>query len=177
MRAGKAYISSLGTTGLLIASSVMLLLVVGAFVAFDSWPTHAAVVPEEVEIADAPRPEVIRTQVDGSRAVTAQGVAISARGAAAARRASVSGVAEDRVLSALPAPSVGPRHLPDPPQPSGGARGGEPRANHPSSVELVPLPLGGDLIASLPASELPAGSATLDDIVKRADSAAPAGSR
>ena len=51
MRAGKAYISSLGTTGLLIASSLLLLAVVGAFVAFDRWPDSAAADPEVVAIA------------------------------------------------------------------------------------------------------------------------------
>jgi hypothetical protein len=42
LRAGKAYISSLGTTGLLVASSVILLVVVGALIAFDAWPTGAS---------------------------------------------------------------------------------------------------------------------------------------
>jgi uncharacterized membrane protein YgcG len=38
VKAGKAYISSLGTTGLLIVSSLLLLLVVGALFAYDRWP-------------------------------------------------------------------------------------------------------------------------------------------
>jgi hypothetical protein len=38
VKAGKAYISSLGTTGLLIASSVLLLVVVGTIFAYDRWP-------------------------------------------------------------------------------------------------------------------------------------------
>jgi len=42
VKAGKAYISSLGTTGLLVASSMLLLVVVGALVAFDRWPTGAS---------------------------------------------------------------------------------------------------------------------------------------
>jgi hypothetical protein len=38
MKATKAYIASLGTTGMLLASSLALLLVVSAIVAFNGWP-------------------------------------------------------------------------------------------------------------------------------------------
>jgi hypothetical protein len=38
MKATKAYIASLGTTGVLLASSISLLLVVGAIFAFNGWP-------------------------------------------------------------------------------------------------------------------------------------------
>ena len=38
MRATKAYIASLGTTGLLLAFSASLLLLVGTLFAFDAWP-------------------------------------------------------------------------------------------------------------------------------------------
>jgi hypothetical protein len=38
MKATKAYIASLGTTGMLLASSVALLLVVSAIVTFNGWP-------------------------------------------------------------------------------------------------------------------------------------------
>src|SRR5687768_1273252 len=38
MRATKAYIASLGTTGLLLAFSASLLVVVGALFAFNAWP-------------------------------------------------------------------------------------------------------------------------------------------
>jgi hypothetical protein len=38
MRASKAYIASLGTTGLLLAFSASLLLLVGTLFAFDAWP-------------------------------------------------------------------------------------------------------------------------------------------
>ena len=50
MRAGKAYISSLGTTGVLIASSLLLLAVVGAMLAFDRWPDNAAAETDVVAI-------------------------------------------------------------------------------------------------------------------------------
>src|SRR3954452_22136014 len=38
MRATRAYIASLGTTGVLVASSALLLVVVSALVAFNAWP-------------------------------------------------------------------------------------------------------------------------------------------
>src|SRR4051812_28079008 len=38
MKATRAYIASLGTTGVLLASSISLLLVVGAIFAFNGWP-------------------------------------------------------------------------------------------------------------------------------------------
>ena len=38
MRATKAYIASLGTTGLLLAFSASLLILVGTLFAFDAWP-------------------------------------------------------------------------------------------------------------------------------------------
>lgn len=58
MRAGKAYLSGLGTTGVLIASSLLLLVVVGAYFAYDSWPTSAV----------AESPVVAITGPDGGRA-------------------------------------------------------------------------------------------------------------
>jgi hypothetical protein len=59
MSARKAYISSLGTTGLLVAAALAMLIVVGALVAFDRWPTQAVAEAESVQIADD-GPEAIR---------------------------------------------------------------------------------------------------------------------
>jgi hypothetical protein len=42
MKATKAYIASLGTTGVLLGASLLMLAVVGAVVAFDGWPTGNA---------------------------------------------------------------------------------------------------------------------------------------
>jgi hypothetical protein len=50
MSARKAYISSLGTTGLLIASALAMLIVVGALVAFDRWPSQAVAEAESVPV-------------------------------------------------------------------------------------------------------------------------------
>ena len=50
MSARKAYISSLGTTGLLIAAALAMLVVVGALVAFDRWPSQAVAEAESVPV-------------------------------------------------------------------------------------------------------------------------------
>jgi hypothetical protein len=50
MSARKAYISSLGTTGLLIAAALAMLIVVGALVAFDRWPSQAVAEAESVPV-------------------------------------------------------------------------------------------------------------------------------
>ena len=39
MRATKAYIASLGTTGVLLGASILMLAVVSAVVAFNRWPS------------------------------------------------------------------------------------------------------------------------------------------
>src|SRR4051812_41570597 len=51
MSARKAYISSLGTTGLLIAAALAMLIVVGALGAFDRWPSQAVAEAESVPVA------------------------------------------------------------------------------------------------------------------------------
>ena len=170
MRAGKAYISSLGTTGLLIASSVILLLVVGAFVAFDSWPTQGAVVPEEVAIAAAPRPEVVRTRVTGLGASQLERRAPRASSGHAQSRAAGRGGPDRRVLATLPTPEVGPRHLSDPRPAANGAPPRDTSPTHPTSVPA--LPLVGQPIVPL-AAEVPA-SATLGDVADRVAGTTPA---
>jgi hypothetical protein len=71
MRARTAYISSLGITGLSIASSLSLLLVVGAIVAFDGWPTLRAETPTDMAIglirAPGAEPAVVRVGVRAAR--------------------------------------------------------------------------------------------------------------
>ena len=42
MSVNRAYITSLGTTAILVASSLLVLAVTSAIVAFDSWPGHSA---------------------------------------------------------------------------------------------------------------------------------------
>ena len=154
MRAGKAYISSLGTTGLLIASSLLLLAVVGAFVAFDRWPDHAAADTQVVPIAGAPpaaEPETAPARPAGDRASAAQRKRLERALVRAARPgAQVVGVqiaadadslatapAADPVVSDLPAPDAAASPAagrtppaapagPQPPAPATGARPGLP---------------------------------------------------
>src|SRR5215212_8276684 len=76
MSARKAYISSLGTTGLLIAAALAMLVVVGALVAFDRWPNQAVAEAEAVQIADdgphairdASKPRALAAKGNGGRA-------------------------------------------------------------------------------------------------------------
>ncbi len=76
MQARKAYISSLGTTGVLIASSLLLLAVVGALVAFDRWPNQASADPLTVQVARE-APDTVRRSAAGHSA--ARGAALPAR--------------------------------------------------------------------------------------------------
>lgn len=59
MRATKAYIASLGTTGVLLGAAILLLAVVSAVVAFDRWP-GAGVSPPAHTLVLAGRPAPIR---------------------------------------------------------------------------------------------------------------------
>ena len=59
MKATKAYIASLGTTGVLLGASILMLAVVSAVVAFDGWPNGR--VSTRVQTLDiSPNPEAGR---------------------------------------------------------------------------------------------------------------------
>jgi len=85
VKAGKAYISSLGTTGLLIASSVLLLLVVGTIVAYDRWPDDEPGRADDVAVDAGERIVRART-VSAERRRAARTRAVQRRRAAAAKR-------------------------------------------------------------------------------------------
>ena len=117
MKAGKAYISSLGTTGLLIASSVLLLLVVGTIVAYDRWPHYDDSKAEDVALNGADHAVRARTvaaerriraraRADRRRAAAAKRRSARTRGRAAGRhgRSGESAPAAEPVISDLPAP-------------------------------------------------------------------------
>ena len=122
MNAGKAYITSLGTTGLLIASSLLLLTVVGTIVAFDRWPAGSPYGSETVAIGGAGDARPAGGAAAGSRRARAErrravaerrAVARTrARGrTAAARRDDGAGTTPsvaDPVVSDLPAPQTDP---------------------------------------------------------------------
>lgn len=124
MKAGKAYITSLGTTGLLVASSVMLLVVVGALVAFDGWPSSEAHAPPEnvaIDGGDAERVVARRRIARERRAGVATDSRARTPSASSGGRAERSGSAraDDTgvVISPLPAPDTRPGG-------SGGGSGG-----------------------------------------------------
>lgn len=128
MRARTAYISSLGTTGVLIAAALAMLVLVGALVAFDRWPSHAVAEAETVPIADdgpaairraAAPSHVIAAAAEAAGPTPATSDSADAVGGAAARagrlesrfaapsapRSSARSGA-DPVVSALPAPDT-----------------------------------------------------------------------
>ena len=115
MRAGKAYITSLGTTAMLVASSVLLLVVVGALIAFDGWPSsNAYSTPETVAIGKGDPERVVakrrlarerraaELRRDRARDRRARGNRSRSRSDGGARDAG------DRVISDLPAPDSRP---------------------------------------------------------------------
>lgn len=84
MKATKAYIASLGTTGVLLAASILMLAIVSAVVAFDAWPGAGA--PGRVQtfvLAERPAPIRVSTHSNAAPAVPA---AHRAAAPAAARR-------------------------------------------------------------------------------------------
>jgi hypothetical protein len=76
MRATKAYIASLGTTGLLLAFSASLLVLVGTLFAFDAWPG--------ADIRDAVESVLVDDDEDGLRVAGPEQVALDAGPAAVA---------------------------------------------------------------------------------------------
>lgn len=128
MRARTAYISSLGTTGVLIAAALAMLVLVGALVAFDRWPSHAVAEAETVPIADD-GPAAIRRAAAPSHVIAAAAEAAGPTPAASGSADAVGGAAAragrlesrsaapsaprssarsgaDPVVSALPAPDT-----------------------------------------------------------------------
>src|SRR4051795_7399058 len=73
MKATKAYIASLGTTGVLLAASILMLAVVSAVVAFDRWPGANAATPLQTLVLTDKAPPI---------RVTASSTAASATSAA-----------------------------------------------------------------------------------------------
>jgi hypothetical protein len=93
MRATKAYIASLGTTGVLLGASILMLAVVSAVVAFDRWPNGnvSTRVPTLVLHESATPISVSATALRGAGA--AGRVVAAARGTAPAGRITIPRVA------------------------------------------------------------------------------------
>ena len=114
MKAGKAYITSIGTTGLLVASSVLLLIVVGALIAFDGWPSSDEYgPPESVAIGEADTQRVVaKRRIARALAAAAErrrdGAATSGARGGIGRDDGADTADDDRVISNLPAPDSRP---------------------------------------------------------------------
>jgi hypothetical protein len=168
MSARKAYISSLGTTGLLVAAALAMLIVVGALVAFDRWPNQAVAEAEAVQIADdgphairaasAAKPRALAATGNGRRAsrLSASRSATILRDAAAragrveqgsraATRAAPSGRVADPIVSDLPAPDTAP-DASAAPAPASAA--GTPTAPDAAKAPAIQLPSPGSITST-----------------------------
>ena len=71
MKATKAYIASLGTTGVLLGASLLMLAVVSAVVAFDRWPNgHVSARVQTLMLNDEPSRISVSAQATGASATT-----------------------------------------------------------------------------------------------------------
>lgn len=116
MKATKAYIASLGTTGVLLGASLLMLAVVSAVVAFDRWP--AGTVSSRVQ------PIVLKDQ-SAPIQVTANPAAAVRTGAGLPGAAARGVAGGGPLLQGLGAP---------------GAGGGAPGPNAPAGAPRLPLP-------------------------------------
>src|SRR3954453_9999965 len=90
MRATRAYIASLGTTGVLVASSALLLVVVSGLVAFNAWPGGDPIGGIKGLVVDKHEPSVqltgpARVAADAAPAAAAVGSGPAPGGATPAR--------------------------------------------------------------------------------------------
>jgi hypothetical protein len=91
MKATKAYIASLGTTGVLLGASLLMLAVVSAVVAFDRWPNgNVSTRVQTLVLTDKPAPISVSARVVTSRPAAA------ARTGSAATRSAASPVIRNR---------------------------------------------------------------------------------
>jgi hypothetical protein len=170
MRAGKAYLSSLGTTGVLLVCSLLLLAIVGSIVTYHRWPTGARADAPVVLIGGAhSQQELPRVQIQRVASVRTQPHRAGARRALPAMRATARGAApRGHIVSDLPAPAVtprGPRSIePAPstqPRPAASERG---RGNRTPQQEQPPLRTvtATLLVAAPPIGPLPEAPAAME---------------
>ena len=150
MRASRAYIAGVGTTGVLVASAVLLLAVVSTLVAFQGWPGTDLSDDVSSLVVDGPK----RLEVDRPVQVARN----AGPAAAAVADAPVPGTAASGVSPAVPAadissgpagrefpPTVGPEGTtpPDPNSPQDDSGGGTPTepVSEPGGLLLPDTPL------------------------------------
>jgi len=98
MKATKAYIASLGTTGVLLAAAVLMLAVVSAVVAFDRWPGAGVSTPVQTLVLNE-RPAAIRVS---ERSTAPSATPVPARALAGRRPVA----AQPRAVGRAPAGAV-----------------------------------------------------------------------
>lgn len=98
MRATKAYIASLGTTGVLLAASILMLAVVSAVVAFDRWPGGHV---------DGPVQTLVLNEKAAPIRVSAHSSALSLTPTAHVSGGAVALVPRARTGGTVPAPATG----------------------------------------------------------------------
>jgi hypothetical protein len=124
MKATKAYIASLGTTGVLLAASILMLAVVSAVVAFDRWPGANAATPiKTLVLTDKAPPIQVSAQAAGSSATPAARGTTGGGTSRPSATHNAGGVAGERITGGTRTPAVTPGH------------------STPSIVPAVPKPL------------------------------------
>jgi hypothetical protein len=120
MKATKAYIASLGTTGVLLAASILMLAVVSAVVAFDRWPGAKVSAPAQTLLLTDKAPP-IRVSASSSGPSATPGRTAVARAVTGAPRVApnIGGVGGERFTGGTRTPSAAPANpLPAAPDPT-----------------------------------------------------------
>lgn len=142
MRASRAYIAGFGTTGVLVGSALLLLVVVSTLVAFKGWPGEGfadgigSLVVDEPERLPVEGPVQVALNASSAAAAVAQAPAPGS--AAAAARASAAGGANTDAGRGLPFTPT----TPDPPD-GGGFRTGDRDDRVPPPDPTIPPDRGG----------------------------------
>ena len=108
MKATKAYIASLGTTGVLLAASLLMLAVVSAVVAFDRWPGANAQTPVQTLVLNEKAPAIrVSAKSTGPSATPARtGASVPALARVPRTTLGAGGVAGQRVTSTPGGPAT-----------------------------------------------------------------------
>ena len=175
MRARAAYISSFGTSGILVASALLVLAMVSTLVAFRGWPDglpsgdRVTSVPLTPSAGPAPGLREPRPAITPDPRAVAGVRAVAARTAAASGAGSIAGLSKDSAVAGggvggvvkVPAVAEPEPVVPIPP-PSTGQQSAAPQPAAPTRDE----PPKRELIPELPAVPVPeAPEGTTDEIV------------
>jgi hypothetical protein len=111
MKATKAYIASLGTTGVLLGASLLMLAVVSAVVAFDRWPSgNVSTRVQTLVLSEKPAPIRVSAAAIAPASRVARAPA-AAPVAAAPRVRNVQDVAGQRFAGGVSPPPAAPENL------------------------------------------------------------------